>query len=215
MASRPRWPSGKRIEPQPAFHRRHRDRVLRLSALALRSSGPDLLPNVRTVVKKDTVDEVAARLLALPEGSRWYALFACGDHAGAASLRDHLFELRKKGFTRLFQAGRISSFRRPSRCSISISASRLGAVDRIAIGPGLHQRLVDTVEICYREAGEVIFESAAPPARTLRFNEKFQCKTCGMEFAVAEPILFSFNSPVGACPRCQGSATPSISTWTG
>jgi len=60
------------------------------------------------------------------------------------------------------------------------------------------------VEVCYREAGEVIFESAAAPARTLRFNEKFQCKTCGMEFAAAEPILFSFNSPVGACPRCQG-----------
>ncbi|HEV2445801.1 MAG TPA: excinuclease ABC subunit UvrA, partial [Candidatus Sulfopaludibacter sp.] len=38
----------------------------------------------------------------------------------------------------------------------------------------------------------------------LRFNEKFQCKTCLMEFSVPEPILFSFNSPFGACPRCQG-----------
>jgi excinuclease ABC subunit A len=76
-------------------------------------------------------------------------------------------------------------------------------VDRIAIGPDLHQRLVDTIEICYREAGEVIFESASG-GRALRFNEKFQCKTCGMEFAEPEPILFSFNSPVGACPRCQG-----------
>jgi excinuclease ABC subunit A len=38
----------------------------------------------------------------------------------------------------------------------------------------------------------------------LRFNEKFQCKTCGREFTAPEPILFSFNSPFGACPRCQG-----------
>ena len=53
--------------------------------------GQTFCPTCGTVVKKDTVDEVAARLLALPEGSRWYALFACGDHAGAASLRDHLF----------------------------------------------------------------------------------------------------------------------------
>ena len=167
--------------------------------------GQTFCPTCGTVVKKDTVDEVAARLLALPEGSRWYALFACGDHAGAASLRDHLFELRKKGFTRLFQTGRIFEFSTPeSLLDIDFSQPVLVLVDRIAIGPGLHQRLVDTVEICYREAGEVIFESAAPPARTLRFNEKFQCKTCGMEFAVAEPILFSFNSPVGACPRCQG-----------
>jgi excinuclease ABC subunit A len=62
---------------------------------------------------------------------------------------------------------------------------------------------VDTIEICYREAGEVIFESASDGA-PLRFNERFQCKTCGLEFNTPEPILFSFNSPVGACPRCQG-----------
>ena len=167
--------------------------------------GQTFCPTCGTVVKKDTVDEVAARLLALPEGSRWYALFACGEHAGAASLRDHLFELRKKGFTRLYQAGRIFEFSTPeSLLDIDFSQPVFVLVDRIAIGPGLHQRLVDTVEVCYREAGEVIFESATAPARTLRFNEKFQCKTCGMEFAAAEPILFSFNSPVGACPRCQG-----------
>ena len=171
--------------------------------------GQTFCPACGTVVRKDTVDEVAARLLALPDGSRWYALFACGDHAGAASLRDHLFELRKKGFTRLFQSGRIFEFSTPeSLLDIDFSQPVFVLVDRIAIGPGLHQRLVDTVEICYREAGEVIFESAvlesAAPVRTLRFNEKFQCKTCGMEFADAEPILFSFNSPFGACPRCQG-----------
>ena len=167
--------------------------------------GKTFCPTCGTVVRKDTVDEVAARLLALPEGSRWYALFSCGDHAGAASLRDHLFELRKKGFTRLFQAGKVYEFSTPeSLLDIDFSQPVLVLVDRIAIGPGLHQRLVDTVEVCYREAGEVIFESAAAPARTLRFNEKFECKTCGTEFAVPEPILFSFNSPAGACPRCQG-----------
>jgi excinuclease ABC subunit A len=167
--------------------------------------GRTFCPTCGTVVRKDTVDEVAARLLELPEGSRWYALFSCGDHAGAASLRDHLFELRKKGFTRLFQAGRVFEFSTPeSLLDIDFSQPVFVLVDRIAIGPGLHQRLVDTVEVCYREAGEVIFESAAAPAQTIRFNEKFECKTCGTEFAVPEPILFSFNSPAGACPRCQG-----------
>jgi excinuclease ABC subunit A len=75
--------------------------------------------------------------------------------------------------------------------------------DRIAIGPDLHQRLVDTLEICYREAGEAVFEAAAGGER-LRFSEKFACKTCNLEFTEPEPILFSFNSPFGACPRCQG-----------
>jgi excinuclease ABC subunit A len=166
--------------------------------------GQTFCPNCGTRVKKDSVDEVAERLMALPQGSRWYALFACGEHAGAQGLRDHLFELRKEGFNRLFQAGRIFEFSTPeSLLDIDFSKPVFVLVDRIAIGPDLHQRLVDTIEICYRQAGELIFE-ATPGGERLLFNEKFQCKTCGLEFSQPEPILFSFNSPFGACPRCQG-----------
>src|SRR5450755_2281328 len=166
--------------------------------------GQTFCPTCGTRVRKDTVDEVAARLLAQPDGSRWYALFPCGEHPTRDALRDHLFELRKKGFNRLFQGGRLFEFSTPeSLLDIDFTKPVFMLVDRLAIGPELHQRLVDTIEICYREAGEVIFESAGGAA-PLRFNERFQCKTCGMEFAPAEPILFSFNSPVGACPRCQG-----------
>jgi len=78
----------------------------------------------------------------------------------------------------------------PNRCWISIFSKPVFVlVDRIAIGPDLHQRLVDTIEICYREAGEVIFESAAGGDQ-LRFNEKFQCKTCppGVRPAGAHPV---------------------------
>ncbi len=166
--------------------------------------GQTFCPKCGTRVRKDTVDEVAARMLDLPLGSRWYALFPTGDHGTTQALRDHLFDLRKKGFNRLFQSGRLFEFSTPeSLLDIDFKKPLFVLVDRIAIGPDLHQRIVDTVEICYREAGEVIFESAAG-GQTIRFNEKFQCKTCGMEFAAPEPILFSFNSPAGACPRCQG-----------
>jgi excinuclease ABC subunit A len=173
--------------------------------------GQTFCPNCGTRVRKDTVDEVAARLLMQPAGSRWYALFPCGEHPTSDSLRDHLFELRKKGFNRLFQGGRLFEFSTPeSLLDIDFSKPVYILVDRIAIGPELHQRLVDTIEICYREAGEVIFQSATSGAESasggapLRFNERFQCKTCGLDFNTPEPILFSFNSPVGACPRCQG-----------
>jgi excinuclease ABC subunit A len=166
--------------------------------------GRTFCPNCGTRVRKDTVDEVAARLMALPEGSRWYALFACGEHASTQALRDHLFELRKKGFNRLFQGGRLFEFSTPeSLLDIDFSKPLYVLVDRVAIGPDLHQRLVDTIEICYRETGEVLFQNAST-GEQLRFNEKFQCKTCLLEFIVPEPILFSFNSPAGACPRCQG-----------
>jgi excinuclease ABC subunit A len=166
--------------------------------------GRTYCPQCGVRVRKDTVDDAALRMLEQPAGSRWYAIFPCGRHASAQALRDHLFELRKKGFTRLFQAGRIFEFSTPeSLLDIDFSNDVFVLVDRLAIAPDLHQRLVDTIEICYRETGEVLFESAADGHR-LRFNEKFQCKTCGMEFNQPEPVLFSFNSPAGACPRCQG-----------
>jgi excinuclease ABC subunit A len=169
--------------------------------------GQTFCPKCGSRVKKDSVDEVAARMLAQTPGSRWYALFPVNqatETPSAQGLRDHLFELRKKGFNRLFQAGRTFEFSTPeSLLDIDFTQPVFVMVDRVAIAPDLHQRLVDTIEICFREAGEVIFEPAGGGER-LRFNEKFQCKTCGTEFNVPEPILFSFNSPFGACPRCQG-----------
>src|ERR1051325_2429450 len=76
--------------------------------------GQTWCPTCGTRVRKDTVDEVAARVLAQPEGSRWYALFPCADPASTQDLRDHLFERRKKGFNRLYQGGRLNPFFRSS-----------------------------------------------------------------------------------------------------
>jgi excinuclease ABC subunit A len=168
--------------------------------------GRTFCPQCGRLVQKDTVDQVAALMLAQPEGSRWYALFPVthAERPDTQKLRDHLFELRKKGFSRLFQGGRTFEFSTPeSLLDIDFSKPLHVLADRIAMGPDLHQRIVDTTETSYREAGEVIFENAATGER-LRFSEKFTCKQCGVEFVEPEPVLFSFNSPAGACPRCQG-----------
>ena len=101
--------------------------------------GQTFCPDCGTRVRKDTVDEVADRVLAQPEGSRWYALFPCGTHATNDALRDHLFDLRKKGFTRLFQDGRLFEFSTPeSLLDIDFTKPLFVLVDRLAIGPGMH-----------------------------------------------------------------------------
>jgi excinuclease ABC subunit A len=171
-------------------------------------AGRTYCPNDGVLVERDSVDHVAAKMLAQPESSRWYALFLIPPEESTELLRDRLFDLRKKGFTRLFQGGRVFEFSTPeSLLDIDFAQPVYALVDRLAISAGMRQRLVDTVEICYREAGEVIFERAAGEpggGEQLRFNEKFQCKICGKEFVDPEPSLFSFNSPFGACKRCQG-----------
>jgi excinuclease ABC subunit A len=168
--------------------------------------GRTYCPNCGQFVQRDTVDQVAQRVLEEPEGGRWYVLFPIRFPEKSAELRDRLFDLRQRGFNRLFQDGRTFEFSSPeSLLDIDFKRPLYALVDRIVMGPGLHQRVVDSVEICYREAGEVVFEQAgAEPPRRLQFSEKFSCKTCGIEFLTPEPRMFSFNNPFGACPRCQG-----------
>ena len=166
-------------------------------------------------VEKDTVDQVAQKMLEQPEGERFLVLFPVKHEAGQAPTLV-LTELRSRGFNRLWQAEtpikgvgqngveRLFEFSTPeSLLDIDWEQPVFVLADRIAIGPELHQRIVDTVEVCYRESGDVVFHNARTGERHL-FSERFLCKYDNLEFREPEPILFSFNSPAGACPRCQG-----------
>ena len=172
-------------------------------------AGRTYCPDCNVYVERDSVDQVAARMQAQADGSRWYVLFQLLNEKTTAekntdALRDKLFDLRKRGFNRLYQGGKIFEFSTPeSLLDVNFSKPVFILVDRLAVTPDIRQRLVDAVEICYRESGEAIFEPAGG-GQTLRFNEKFSCKLCGQTFTEPEPSLFSFNSPFGACKRCQG-----------
>jgi excinuclease ABC subunit A len=103
--------------------------------------GRTFCPKCGVPVGRDSVDEAAGRLLALPEGSRWHALIPCGEHATTEALCDHLFELRTKGFNRLLRDGPLFEFSTPeSLLDIDFSKPLFVLVDRIAMGPGLRQR---------------------------------------------------------------------------
>jgi excinuclease ABC subunit A len=127
--------------------------------------------------------------------------------AHQTALRERLFELRKRGFNRLFQDGEVFEFSTPeSLLGIDFDKPVYLLLDRIVVDAESRSRIVEAVESGYREAGEVVFESAAGdeiPLR-LRFSQRFECKHCNLKFEQPEPRLFSFNNPYGACPRCQG-----------
>ncbi|HLI64055.1 MAG TPA: excinuclease ABC subunit UvrA, partial [Terriglobales bacterium] len=183
-------------------------------------------------VKKDTVDEVADRILALGEGIRVQVFFplqpppkpsppekakgrrrviknkAVKPAAGDSYLKERLFELRKRGYNRLYQNGKLFEFSTPeSLLDVDFTQPVLVLTDRIAVSPEARLRIVDAVEQAYREAGEVIFETApreGKPPEQFRFSQRFECKPCNLRYEEPEPRLFSFNNPYGACPRCQG-----------
>ncbi len=139
-------------------------------------------------------------------------LLAKGARNGAPALTDtlktRLFDLRKAGFNRLYQAGEVFEFSTPeSLLDINFAEPVYVLVDRLVVSAEARTRIVDAIETAYREAGEVIFElpeSEEQQARMLRFAQRFECKDCNLRYEEPEPRLFSFNNPYGACPRCQG-----------
>ncbi|MDX2268847.1 MAG: excinuclease ABC subunit UvrA [Bryobacter sp.] len=169
-------------------------------------AGQTWCPVCQHVVERESVDQVAQAMLAEPSGSRWYVLFPLDASLGTEALRDRLFDLRSRGFSRLYQGGKVFEFSTPeSLLELDFKKSTFLLVDRLSLQPDIRARLVDAIELCYRESGEVLFEQAGTESpRVLRFQEKFACKTCGKEFRDPEPSLFSFNNPQGACPLCQG-----------
>src|SRR5262249_57162902 len=127
--------------------------------------------------------------------------------AASAALKERLFDLRKKGFNRLFQNGQNFEFSTPeSLLDVDFAQPLFVLVDRIVAAPDQRSRIVDSVEQAYREGGEVIFQTAPREgdARELRFSNRFACKNCGITYQTPEPPLLSFNNRFGACPRCQG-----------
>jgi len=171
-------------------------------------AGRTYCENCDSEVYKDDVDRSTQRVLGLEERSRWYALFPLFEEPEGLTdaLKARLAELRGRGFNRLYQGGQIFEFSNPeSLLDVDFKQPVYALVDRISISPSMRERVADAIEICYRESHEAVFESAtASPPEQVRFSERFECRNCGIIYPEPEPRLFSFNSPAGACPRCQG-----------
>ncbi|WP_263384774.1 excinuclease ABC subunit UvrA [Granulicella arctica] len=124
------------------------------------------------------------------------------------TLKDRLAELRRRGYNRLYQSGRIVEFSTPeSLLELDFAQPIFVLVDRLSISPDSRARIVDAIETGYRESGEVQFHTAPrddEEPKHLRYSAAFECSTCHRAYREPEPRLFSFNNPYGACPRCQG-----------
>jgi excinuclease ABC subunit A len=193
-------------------------------------------------VKKDTVDEIADAVLALDPDTRVQVVFplqpagatqqepekkakrgrksktTVAENSGLTEqMKTRLFDLRKAGFNRLYQAGRVVEFSTPeSLLDLHFDQPVFVLVDRLTVSAESRSRIVDAVETAYRESGEVIFDlparvdslasagEASRATRVLRFAQRFECKDCHLRYEEPEPRLFSFNNPYGACARCQG-----------
>jgi excinuclease ABC subunit A len=123
------------------------------------------------------------------------------------SIKAHLMSLMQRGFTRLYDARRdeIIELQTPDSFTGSSFDKIFVLVDRLVVRADEHNRLVDSLETCYREGhGQAVIQTLGANPQQFSFSEKFECKNCGLAYIQPEPRLFSFNNPFGACPTCQG-----------
>ncbi|GBC64157.1 excinuclease ABC subunit A [Desulfonema ishimotonii] len=149
-----------------------------------------------------SLDQITERLMALPEKTRMIILAPlAGDPQGD----DHgkrLRKLRRDGFSRIRVDGEmidIESARPRGKGTQTIEL----VVDRLIMKPGIRNRLADSLELALGQSGGRVTVDV-PGGEPIRFSEKAACLSCGIRYPEFTPASFSFNSPRGACPRCDG-----------
>jgi excinuclease ABC subunit A len=119
--------------------------------------------------------------------------------------------LRRKGFGRLQVDGQTLSLENVDTATLKDRTTLQVIVDRLKIDEDVRVRLTDSIETAYAEGGGAAFAvELVPESGTIdssvihRFSERFECRTCNLQYEVPQPRLFSFNNPFGACPICHG-----------
>ena len=161
-------------------------------------------PKCKKVVSRQTIDQITEQILKLPKKTEITILGPVirgkkGEHHGI------LEEIQRAGFVRVRIDGIIyrvdealeKSLARYKKHNIEV------VVDRLILDKELDKsRLVDSLETALKLGKGIVIISHKSKHEV--FSEHFACEECGISLPELEPRLFSFNSPYGACPSCQG-----------
>ncbi len=166
-------------------------------------AGVPYSPATGLPIEAQTVSQMVDRVLAMPEGSRLLLLApVVRDRKG--EYRKELAELQRRGFTRakvdgkLYDIDAVPALNRKTKHEIE------AVVDRLVVRPGIAQRLADSFETALGLADGVVYAEDADSGARSVFSSRFACPVSGFSIEEIEPRLFSFNSPHGACPACDG-----------
>ncbi len=165
-------------------------------------------------LKPDTVQSVTDVVLALPPGTRFAVAFPL--RLSERVTHDEAVEhLRARGFVRVSVGGVIHSLEALREAGVDLAGApeSLVVIDRLAVAPDIGPRLADAVALAFVEGDQdavILFPDPVAvggrgvPVSRLNFTQRFECPNDGTRAPTPTPQLFSFNSPRGACPTCNG-----------
>jgi excinuclease ABC subunit A len=170
-------------------------------------AGTPRCPDHHIDLAAQTVSQMVDTILAQPEGTAMMLLAPAiaerkGEHA------ELIEELQAGGFVRARIDGKVVELDQAPKLDVRRKHTVEAIVDRFKVRPDLGQRLAESFETALRlgqgVARVAYMDEGAPE---LVFSNKFACPVCNYSLSELEPRLFSFNSPIGACPTCDGLGT--------
>ncbi len=153
-----------------------------------------------------TIQQMVDELLELPSGTRIQVLapLRCND---AGAYREQIDAVLRAGFVRIKVDGEVVELADLPDSEPPAVADLV--VDRLVMRDGVAKRLADSIEVALKHGNEVVkidvHDASARESR--RYTQRSACLDCGAPFPQTVPQLFSFNSPHGACPACNGLGT--------
>jgi len=166
-------------------------------------AGDPYCPQHDLVLQAQSVGQMVDQLLALPEGTRVMILspLVVGRKGEQLDLFD---ELRAQGFTRLrvngtlYEIDALPSLAKNKKHTVEV------VVDRLKVHQDAKQRMAESFETALRHADGRALAVEMDTGKEHLFSAKFACPICDYSLPELEPRLFSFNNPMGACPKCDG-----------
>lgn len=153
------------------------------------------------VISQQTLDQIVDKVLSLPEGSRVQILAPVvrrkkGEH-------QKIFEnARKSGYVRVRVDGIIYDLSEEIELEKQKKHNIEIVVDRLVVRDDIRTRLADSIEIALHQAEGLVM--VLNGEEETMFSRNYACDDCGVSMEELSPRMFSFNNPLGACPRCSG-----------
>ena len=158
-------------------------------------------PKCGKEIRRQTVDEIADKVMAMPQGSK-ILINAPVVRGRKGEYTKNLESFRKSGYGRVKIDGIVYDLQEDIHLDKNIKHNISVVIDRLVVKDGIQKRLTDSLESALRLAdGLVVIDC---DGKEDLYSVKYACPDCGISIEEIEPRLFSFNTPYGACPECSG-----------
>ncbi len=164
-------------------------------------AGTPHCPNCGREIRRQTVDEIADRVMLLPAGSK-ILVEAPVIRGKKGEYKKEFTGYRKSGYARVKVDGIVYDLQEEIKLDKNVKHNISVVIDRLVVKEGVEKRLTESLETALKLADGLV--SVDCEGEETLYSSRYACPDCGISIEEIEPRLFSFNTVWGACPECSG-----------